>query len=254
MVATSVTVEAVRDVGPDTIALELRTPAGFDALPGQFVLIRAVPGGGDEDGDGGEDVDGGGEDGDGGEDAVEEVDTVEEGDAADAAESEAVARHYTLASPGVGETFELTVGVDPDGDLSPWLAEREPGDELHVEGPFGTITYEGDVDVVAVAGGPGVGAAVAVAEAAHEAGHGAAVVYQDDEPAHLERLERLEAAGVPVSILDVGDDEGLARAISQHVDDGQLYAFGFTDFVTVVANAIEDAGADPDEAHIENFG
>ncbi|WP_049889219.1 ferredoxin--NADP reductase [Natronolimnohabitans innermongolicus] len=219
---TPVTVESSRDVGAETIALELETPEGFDALPGQFVLLRAVPW----------DVD----------------------ESAEIDDDDVVMRHYTLSSPGVDETFEITVGIDPDGDLSPWLADLEGGETVHVEGPFGTITYEGDRDVVAVAGGPGVGPAVAIAEAAHEAGHDATVIYQDDAPAHEDRLEALEDAGADVAVLEDDDEAGLVDAIDSHVDDGQLYAFGFETFVTTVADAIDDAGGDADEALIENFG
>ncbi|SFC34369.1 Ferredoxin-NADP reductase [Halobiforma haloterrestris] len=213
---TPVAVESVREVGSDTVALELETPDEFDALPGQFVLLRAAPEGDDED------------------DVLE--------------------RHYTLSSPSVGETFELTVGVDPEGDLSPWLADLEGGETVHVDGPYGTITYERDQDVVAVAGGPGVGPAVSIAEAAHEAGHDAVVIYQDDEPAHRERLEALEADGATVRVVDGDADDELAEAIERHHEAGQLYAFGFEGFVTFVADAIDDAGGDPDEALIENFG
>ncbi|WP_254863216.1 ferredoxin--NADP reductase [Halovivax gelatinilyticus] len=209
---TSVTVADVRDVGPETIALELETPDAFDALPGQFVLLRASP------------------------------------------DDEEIARHYTLSSPSVDERFEVTVGVDPDGDLSPWLASREPGDTVDVEGPFGEITYEGDQDVVAIAGGPGIGPAVAIAEAALEAGHTANVIYQDADVAHENRLDSLEAAGVPVTVLDDGDEEGLHAAIDDAVDHGQIYAFGFAAFVQTVADAIESAGGNADEALIENFG
>ncbi len=212
MEGTPVTVRSVSAVGSETVALELETPPDFDAIPGQFVLLRAEPA------------------------------------------DEVIARHYTLSSPGVDETFELTVGVDPDGDLSPWLAEREPGDTVHVEGPFGTITYERDRNVVAIAGGPGVGPAVAIAEAAHEADFGAVVIYQDDQPAHESRLQTLEREGAAITILDADEGDALAAAIADHVDDGQLYAFGFADFVTAVADAIEEAGGEPDEALIENFG
>jgi ferredoxin-NADP reductase len=38
---TDATVETVRTVGPDAITIELRTPAGFDARPGQFVKFSA---------------------------------------------------------------------------------------------------------------------------------------------------------------------------------------------------------------------
>ncbi|SDQ64481.1 FAD-dependent oxidoreductase [Natronobacterium texcoconense] len=209
---TPVTVESVRDVGPDTIALELETPEEFDALPGQFVLLRAAPG------------------------------------------DEVYERHYTLSSPSVEDTFELTVGIDPEGELSPWLADLEGGETVHVDGPFGTITYERDQDVVAVAGGPGVGPAVSIAEAAHDAGHEAVVVYQDDEPAHRDRLEALEDEGATVVFVDDDADEELADAIETHLEKGQYYAFGFDGFVRFVADAIEDAGGDPDEALIENFG
>ncbi|WP_207588099.1 FAD-binding oxidoreductase [Halomontanus rarus] len=212
MEGTPVAVESVRDVGTETIALELSTPDGFDALPGQFVLLRA-------------ELDG-----------------------------EEITRHYTLSSPAVTETFELTVGVDPDGDLSPWLADLEGGETVHVEGPFGTITYEGETDVVAVAGGPGVGPAVAIAEAAHDAGREASVVYQDDSPAHEDRLEALATDGATVTIIDDGDEAGLADAVAEHLEDGQFYVFGFSDFVHAVGDAIEEAGGDSDEALIENFG
>ena len=168
-------------------------------------------------------------------------------------DGEEVKRFYTLSSPSVEDTFEITVGIDPDGDLSPWLADREPGDTGPMDGPFGTITYEGDGDVVTIAGGPGIGPAVAIAEAAVEAGHDATVIYQDDEPAHTERLETLEDEGTPVTILEDGDDR-LADAVQEALGDGQVYAFGFEEFVHAVAEAIEAAGGDPDDALIENFG
>ncbi|MXV62523.1 oxidoreductase [Natronorubrum sp. JWXQ-INN-674] len=222
MEGTPVTVESVREVGPGTVALELETPEAFDAVPGQFVLLRAVPWDVDDE---------------------ENVD-----------EDDVVMRHYTLSSASVEETFEITVGIDPEGDLSPWLANLEGGETVHVEGPFGTITYERDDHIVAVAGGPGVGPAVAIAEAAHDSGHDAVVVYQDDEPAHTERLEALEDDGADVVILDEDDRDGLAEAVEGHLEDGQIYAFGFEDFVTFVAETIDDAGGDSDEALIENFG
>ncbi|RQG98079.1 ferredoxin--NADP reductase [Natrarchaeobius chitinivorans] len=212
MEETTVTVESVREVGPDTVAITLEAPEGFDALPGHFVLLTAAPDG------------------------------------------EEITRHYTLSSPSVTDSFEITVGIDPDGDLSPWLADLEGGETVEIEGPMGAITYERDEDVVAVAGGPGIGPAVSVAEAATEAGHDAAVVYRDDEPAHVDRLERLEDAGVTVTVLEEEADEELADAIESHVEDGQLYVFGFESFVTSVTDAIADAGGDPEEAAVENFG
>ncbi|MFC6768703.1 hypothetical protein ACFQE6_27940, partial [Natrinema soli] len=93
-----------------------------------------------------------------------------------------------------------------------------------------------------------------VAEAAHDAGHDAVVIYRADEPVHTDRLEALESAGATIRYVDEDDDDDLADAIATHREDGQLYAFGFEDFVTFVAEAIDDVGGDPDEALIENFG
>lgn len=220
MGATEVAVRGVRHVGPDTVALDLETPPGFDALPGQFVLLRA-------------DVDG-----------------------------EEYARHYTVSSPTVGETFEITVGVDPEGDLSPWLAGREPGDVVRLEGPFGTISYDAaaDGDAVVLAGGPGVGPAVGVGEAAVAAGNEVAIVYEDDAPAHEDRLAALARAGADVTVLTEGD--GLVDAVAGVVDrargaDGppaEVYVFGFREFIDRVLPGLEAAGVDPHDAQIENFG
>jgi 3-phenylpropionate/trans-cinnamate dioxygenase ferredoxin reductase subunit len=41
MDGTPVSVTATQDVGPNAIALELETPADFDAMPGQFVKLSA---------------------------------------------------------------------------------------------------------------------------------------------------------------------------------------------------------------------
>ncbi|RQG90030.1 FAD-dependent oxidoreductase [Natrarchaeobius halalkaliphilus] len=167
---------------------------------------------------------------------------------------EEISRHYTLSSPSVTDSFEITVGIDPDGDLSPWLADLDGGETVHLEGPFGTITYERDEDVVAVAGGPGVGPAISIAEAAREASHAAVVIYQDDEPAHLDRLEALADDGASVLVLEEDADGDLADALEAHLEEGRLYAFGFDDFVTFVADVIDGAGGDADDALIENFG
>ena len=47
---TEVTVEAVEEVGTRTVALTLETPEGFDAEPGQFLLVRATVDGSEETG------------------------------------------------------------------------------------------------------------------------------------------------------------------------------------------------------------
>lgn len=224
MDATQVSVRDVTDVGEDTVAIELSTPPSFDAAPGEFVLVRATVG-----------VSG------------------DAGGASDASDGgEEIARHYTLSSPRVDDSFEITVGVDPDGDLTPHLAALEPGDELTIEGPFGEVSYAGEGDVLVLAGGPGVGPAVAIAERAREAGHDAAIVYLDDAPAHVDRLSALAAEGADV--VTVTDADAFHAAVGPVADVGQPYVFGFQQFCEDALDALADAGVDREDALVESFG
>ncbi|WP_226012540.1 FAD-binding oxidoreductase [Halomicrobium salinisoli] len=207
-------VAAVRDVGPDAVAIDVESPAEFDAAPGQFVKLTF-------------EVDG-----------------------------EAESRFYTVSSPEVGDTFEITVGIDPEGTVGPILADLAPGDELTVSGPFGSDYYEGEPFAVVLAGGPGVGPAVGIAERALEEGNEAAVVYRDDDPIHGDRLDALADRGAFVRRLDAdGDlDAATADALAAADADPQLFVYGFADFVDAATAAVEAAGGDAEGAKIENFG
>ncbi len=167
---------------------------------------------------------------------------------------EEVTRHYTLSSPDAEGTFEITVGIDPDGDLSPRLAELEAGDAVEVAGPFGRSYYEGESAVVVLAGGPGIGPAVAIAERAMADGGEAVVVYQDDFPAHGERLRELGAAGATVVVTDepLTDDDSVLDALS--AAKGQVFVYGFADFIEEADDALAKTGHDAADAKSENFG
>lgn len=210
MDATEVTVSDVTTVGPDTVAITLETPTGFDADPGQFVLFRV-------------DVEG-----------------------------EEITRYYTLSSPTVGETFEVTVEIDSDGDLSPWLADLTAGDAVVIEGPFGDVSYAGDGPVLALGGGPGIGPALAIGERARMADNDATVIYLDEEPVHEGRLAELSAAGGDVTI--VSDGEAFTAAVGEQLDGATVYVFGFQEFCDDALAAIERAGGDPAAANVESFG
>jgi len=83
-------------------------------------------------------------------------------------DGESVARFYTLSSPTIDDTFEVTVGIDTDegGEFSAFLADAEAGTEMTLSGPFGGDQhYDGEPRAVVIAGGPGVGPAVAIAGA-----------------------------------------------------------------------------------------
>jgi ferredoxin-NADP reductase len=205
----TVAVADVESVGPDTVAIEFETPEGFDAAPGQFVRLGAT-------------VDG-----------------------------ETYRRFYTLSSPDVGETFEVTVGIDEEagGPFSAHLAALAPGDEMEMAGPFGSNHYEGERRVVVLAGGPGVGPAVAVAERALADGGEAAVVYRDDQPAHGSRLDALRERGASVVVTDGPVGAAVAEAVTGAPGE-QVFVYGFQPFVDEAVGALSA----PDAAKVESFG
>jgi 3-phenylpropionate/trans-cinnamate dioxygenase ferredoxin reductase subunit len=211
MDATETEVVAVRDVGGDAVAIDLATPEGFDARPGQFVKLTAT-------------VDG-----------------------------ERESRFYTISSAAVTDRFETTVEVDPEGSLAPWLAAREPGDRVAVEGPYGQEYYGGEPSVLVLAGGLGVGLAVGIAEAALADGNRVAVVYLDDDTIHEDRLAAAAAGGAVVFLLR--DADRVADAVASVIEaDQQAFVYGFAEFIDTAVSAIAAAGGDPDRAKIENFG
>lgn len=174
-------------------------------------------------------------------------------------EGEGHARFYTLSSPDTEGTFETTIEVDEEGGpFSAYLAGLAEGDEVAVQGPYGDEHYEGEGRVVVLAGGPGVGPAVALSEAALADGNEAAVVYAHEGlPAHQARLNAAADEGVTVEMVDAGDVAAFEEAVDEAVTtatDEQLFVYGFADFVEVARNAIDAAGGDADEAKVENFG
>ena len=208
---TECRVAAVREVGPDTVAIDVETPAEFSARPGQFVKLTF-------------EVDG-----------------------------ETEPRFYTISSPDVEGTFELTVGIDPDGTVAPLLADLAAGDTVTVAGPFGSDYYEDEPRAVILAGGPGVGPAVGIAERALAEGNDAALVYRDDAPVHEDRLDSIADDGAFVRVL--GADEDLTDATAAALEDGgQLFVYGFADFIDAATAAVEAAGGSTEDAKIENFG
>ena len=162
-------------------------------------------------------------------------------------------RFYTISSPDVEGTFEMTVGIDPDGDVAPHLADLEADDSVRLSGPFGSDYYEGEDRAVLLAGGPGIGPAVGIAERTLDDGGEVAVVYRAATPAHEERLATLEERGAAVTILDGEITASVADVVTGNADE-QVFVYGFAEFVDDAAAAIDAAGGDPDAAKVENFG
>lgn len=209
------TVAGVRELGTDAVAIDVTTPAAFSARPGQFVKLSTT-------------IDG-----------------------------ETVGRFYTISSPDTDDTFELTVSYDPEegGDFSEYLLSLEAGDPITVTGPFGDNYYQDESRVVVLAGGPGIGPAVAIAERALADGGNAAIVYRDDEPVHEDRLAALSVAGAEVLVLT--ESTALTDAVGDVLTgtaDEQVFVYGFAGFLEDAEDALEDAGTPTDGSKAENFG
>jgi len=170
-------------------------------------------------------------------------------------DGESYARFYTLSSPDVEGTFEVTIEVDPEesGPFSEHLAALSAGDTIEMSGPFGSDYYEGEAHVVVLAGGPGIGPAVGIGERALADGGEVAIVYQDDEPAHESRLSALQEAGASVTITDGEIADGVADALAGQADQ-QIFVYGFAPFVEEATAAVEAAGLDSEKLKVENFG
>ena len=167
-------------------------------------------------------------------------------------DGEEVTGYYTLSSPEIRDHFEITVAVDAEsGTLGPWLAEQEVGATIDLEGPFGDVYYNGDGDVTVLASGPGIGPAVAIGEQAQLATQEAAIFYQAETPAHADRLSSLRDAGVTVDIFDPDTD---LREMVRTSIIGDIYVFGFAEFVNDAKDALESIGVDSDRLHVESFG
>lgn len=162
-------------------------------------------------------------------------------------------RFFSISSPRVDETFEVTVEIDPEGTLGPWLAGCEVGDTLRVDGPFGNVYYEHEDRVVLLAGGPGIGPAIGIAERALSDGNDAAIIYRHDTVIHGDRLDGLQQQDVYVAVLDPG--QPLVDAIKPALTgSGQVYIYGFAEFLDAATDALAAAGGEPDRAKLENFG
>lgn len=205
---TDVAITRIENVGDQTVAIEVETPTDFEAVPGQFVLVRAMINGNEETG------------------------------------------YYTISSPNVTETFEITVAVSPDGTLGPWLAQRSVGEKITVEGPFGDVQYSGESDATVIAGGPGIGPAVGIGERAMSAGHDVTIMYGGVNPPHAQRLTALEEDGAAVII-----STDVQTAVEDLEFSGNTtFVFGFEEFVEQVEDAFSEASLNTDDVEIENFG
>jgi ferredoxin-NADP reductase len=159
--------------------------------------------------------------------------------------------YYTLSAPRVGDTFEITVAINPDGTVGPWLAEKETGDSIEIEGPYGDIAYTGQKDALVLASGPGIGPAVGIGERAHEMDKNVTIIINNADPPHQTRLNSLENDGAKIVVR--GSDEAMIDTPEAR-SDISVYVFGFQSFVEDARHSLTASGFEREDIEIENFG
>jgi len=168
-------------------------------------------------------------------------------------EGEETSRFYTISSPTVSTEFEIIVEIDPEGTLGPWLADSSVGDSVTLEGPFGNNFYEGESEVLILAGGPGVGPAIGIAEHTLGEGGDAAVVYCDEDPILEDRLDAARENGAFVSVVE--NEAELTDPVADALtEDTQVFVYGFAEFLDTATSVISNSGGTPEDAKVENFG
>jgi ferredoxin-NADP reductase len=72
-------------------------------------------------------------------------------------DGEQITRAYSIASPPIGNRFELCLNRVENGHLSPILFAMHPGDTIEMRGPYGTFVFRDPPnDSVLVATGTGI--------------------------------------------------------------------------------------------------
>lgn len=159
--------------------------------------------------------------------------------------------YYTIASENADESFDICVEYGSEGTVGPWLAQREPGDEISFDGPYGDIRYTGGEAVVVVSG-PGIGPGVGIAERAALEGDEVTVVYLTDAPAYESRLTDLTDQGIHVDY--VQDADAMATSLQSIDRSLPVFVFGYAGFVESVQNVVDDTDIEAANLHVESFG
>jgi ferredoxin-NADP reductase len=160
------TVQGIKEVGPEMIAVKLESPPEFEAEPGQFVLVKAR-------------IDG---------EIESEYYMLSSPLVGETLEITAKYDSSGTVSPWLADR-------DFDGEI-----------EIEITGPFGDIQYTGGHDVIIMASGPGIGPAVGITERARDTDSAATIIYQTKTPAFEDRLEELARRKAQIHIVSDSDD------------------------------------------------
>lgn len=160
--------------------------------------------------------------------------------------------YYTISSSEVTDSFEVTIGVDPEGTLGPWLEDQAVGATLSFDGPYGDIRYTGNSDTAVLAAGPGIGPAVGIGERALQKQRDVVIGYKGITAPHEERIRAIRDDGGKVILAESVHD--MVNRLDSVTDGRTIYVFGFNEFAKEAKETLINNGVSPDNIEIENFG
>jgi ferredoxin-NADP reductase len=186
-------------------------------------------------------------------------------------------RSYSIATPGDGERFVLTVEELEDGEVSPFLTEElRPGDRFELRGPIGGhFVWDGSAPgaLHLVAGGSGVVPLMAMLRHRTAAGLDvpATLLYSSrtlEDVIYRQELDALAAADPALTVAHTltraqpDGWEGYARRIDAEMltevldgsPEANAFVCGPTRFVEVAADGLVALGYEPGRVRTERFG
>lgn len=173
-------------------------------------------------------------------------------------------RSYSIATPPGGQTFDLTVELLPDGEVSGYLHDVvEPGDELDIRGPIGGYFTWDERPALGIGGGSGVVPLMSMLRHARSLGRAdlfrmVVSVRQPDDLYYADEIATSDSTIVYTRIAPSGSLRRPGRLGAGDLDIGDsgtnVYVCGSSGFCDAVTALLSSAGVDASRIRVERFG
>lgn len=184
-------------------------------------------------------------------------------------------RSYSVASAPKNNELEFGIELLENGEVSPYLFEMQPGDQLELRGPLGDFGWDEkmDGDLVMIAGGTGMVPEMSMLRHYIEIADKRVVRFlisarSLDKVLYRDELESLAKQNDQLKVLmtltgeQPKDWSGYSRRVDvqmleevlEGVNNPRIYICGPTSFVSGVENLLIEMGYPADRIKIESFG
>lgn len=183
-------------------------------------------------------------------------------------EGEEVERPYTMINLPEDQKFALAIKKYPDGRATPWIHDREPGDEIEFADPSGNLKIKDyDKDVVFISTGTGATPMYAMLRDYLREGSGKAYYFHGEKTRETvlfkQELELLETENSELEVIFSLTDEnwnGPQGYIQENVpdylnslEDKHFYICGVPAMVVQTEELLKDHGVDEERIITEGW-